>query len=272
MSYKQNLHTHCSYCDGKDTPEEMIAYAIEKGFDSIGFSSHSYTPQSVSGLLTPEKAAAYREKLPELKREFADRLKIWYGIEYEYCCGQSLDGYDYRLGAVHYVPTDDGWKSMDRDVAGVRELIGRYFGGDSLALVKTYYETVAKLPEKGHFDILAHFDLITKNIELAPDLLDADSKAYREYALGAMEAVRGKIPFFEVNAGAIARGRRTTPYPALPLIKAFREMGFLPVITSDCHDKRYLDFYFEESAQLLKVCGFKEKMILTEEGFVPEGL
>ena len=31
MSYKQNLHTHCTHCDGRDTPEEMIAYARQKG-------------------------------------------------------------------------------------------------------------------------------------------------------------------------------------------------------------------------------------------------
>ena len=46
MNTLQNLHQHCTFCDGKDTPEEMIAYAIEKGFDSIGFSSHSYNPYS----------------------------------------------------------------------------------------------------------------------------------------------------------------------------------------------------------------------------------
>ena len=25
MFIKQNLHTHCTFCDGRDTPEEMIA-------------------------------------------------------------------------------------------------------------------------------------------------------------------------------------------------------------------------------------------------------
>ena len=29
VEYKQNLHTHTTYCDGKDTPEEMILRAIE---------------------------------------------------------------------------------------------------------------------------------------------------------------------------------------------------------------------------------------------------
>ena len=39
----QNLHTHTSLCDGKNTPEEVIEAAIAFGFDSIGFSAHGKT-------------------------------------------------------------------------------------------------------------------------------------------------------------------------------------------------------------------------------------
>ena len=272
MTYKQNLHTHCTYCDGRDTPEEMIAFALEKGFDSLGFSSHSYNPYSPAGIVTREGIAAYHKRIPELKEQYKDQIKIFFGIEYEFCCEEPMADYDYSLGAVHYVPTADGWGAFDSDAACYRNLIRKSFGGDGMAFAKTYYETVAKLPEKGKFDIIAHFDIITKNLELAPDLFDAECREYYDYALGAMEALRGKIPYFEVNSGAISRGYRSAPYPAVPLLKAFREMGFGAVITSDCHDGRFLDCHFEESAQLLRDCGFKEKFVLTEEGFVPEGL
>ena len=42
MSLLQNLHIHTTYADGKDLPEEIVLKAIEKGFDSIGFSEHTY--------------------------------------------------------------------------------------------------------------------------------------------------------------------------------------------------------------------------------------
>ena len=38
-----DLHVHTNYCDGKNTPEEMVLAAIEKGMECIGFSVHSYT-------------------------------------------------------------------------------------------------------------------------------------------------------------------------------------------------------------------------------------
>lgn len=272
MKYLQNLHTHCTYCDGKDTPEEMIGYALDKGFDSLGFSSHSYNKYSVSGIVTQEDIDEYSRRIPQLKEEYKGRIKIFCGIEYEFCSGEPVGDWDYTLGAVHYVPTGDGWGSFDSDATCVRNLINDHFGGDGMAFAKAYYETVAKLPEVGDFDIVAHFDIITKNLELAPELFDAECKAYMDCALGAMEALRGKIPFFEVNTGAMSRGYRTAPYPAIPLLKAFREMGFKPVITSDCHNGQFLDHYFNESAELLKACGYQEKFVLTEEGFVPAEL
>ena len=38
-----NYHTHTTYCDGKNTAEEMVQQAISLGISQIGFSGHSYT-------------------------------------------------------------------------------------------------------------------------------------------------------------------------------------------------------------------------------------
>ena len=271
MKYLQNLHTHCTYCDGKDTPEEMIAYALEKGFDSLGFSSHSFAYYSNYGIITKEKIDEYRKVIPELKKKYADRIKIYMGIEYEMYCEEDQTGYDYLIGAAHYLKHPDGWVDFDRNGDWVQGLIDKFYGGDGLAFAKAYYETVADMPNWGKFDIVAHFDIISKNIETHP-FFDPESKEYLSYALGAMEALRGKIPFFEVNTGAISRGYRTSPYPTATMLKHFKEMGFNAVISSDCHDGRYLDCHFKESAELLKACGFKEKFVLTDQGFVPAEL
>ena len=34
MTTKSNLHTHSTYCDGKNTPEEMIQAAIKAGWNT----------------------------------------------------------------------------------------------------------------------------------------------------------------------------------------------------------------------------------------------
>ena len=72
MDNKQNLHVHSTYCDGKDTPEAIILEAIDKGFDSLGFSIHSYHSSSNSQIVTMEKIEAYKKEISRFVKPFLD--------------------------------------------------------------------------------------------------------------------------------------------------------------------------------------------------------
>ena len=100
------------------------------------------------------------------------------------------------------------------------------------------------------------------------NFFDTTSNEYREYALAAVEALAGKIPYFEVNTGAMARGYRTTPYPDPFILKELKRQGFKPIISSDCHDRNFLDCGYDEAKRLLKEAGFTEHYVLKDEGFV----
>ena len=39
---ESNYHTHSTFCDGADSPEELVIEAIRLGCPEIGFSGHSY--------------------------------------------------------------------------------------------------------------------------------------------------------------------------------------------------------------------------------------
>lgn len=271
MKYLQNLHTHTSYCDGKDTPEDMILAAYEKGFQSIGFSGHSYMYYAPTHSMSLEGTEEYKKKISSLKKKYEDKLDIFCGLEVDMFSEVDLSGYDYLIGSVHYIKVGEEIVGFDRPAEVVRSVIEKYFHGDGMAYAKAYYETLAKLPEYGKFDMIGHFDLITKYAE-KKTFFDINSKEYQMAAVGAAEALAGKIPYFEVNTGAIARGYRTTPYPDKFLLKELKRLGFGAVITSDCHDANYLDCGFSAATELLKECGFKEQFVLTKDGFVPVGL
>ena len=72
INHLQNLHIHTTYCDGKDTIEEMILTACEKGFRSIGFSSHSFMYDS---LLSQQKLEDYKQEIATLKKKYADKIE-----------------------------------------------------------------------------------------------------------------------------------------------------------------------------------------------------
>ena len=263
-NYKQNLHTHTTFCDGKDSPEELAEQALARGFDSLGFSIHSFMRKQT---IDKERLEGYKSEVLRVKEKYKDKLAVFLGIEYEPWTEFSTDGFDYTLAAVHYLPTPEGYRTFDVGYEGTIDYINNYFDGNAMKLVRAYYETLARLPEYGKFDILAHLDLVTKNNEAHP-FFDDKSKEYRGLVLDAIDTLAGKIPFFEVNTGAIARGYRTSPYPSLEILKELKAHGFGAVITSDCHNKNYLDCAFDAAREYLAAAGFNSKFILTDNGFL----
>ena len=263
---KQNLHVHSIYCDGADTPEEMIEAAIAAGFGSLGFSIHSYMSCSKSGHLSPEKNAKYDTEIERLKEKHKDVLPIFRGVEQDIFADYPPNGYDYTIASVHYLHTSDGLVSFDTGLDATLEYVRKYFAGDGMAFAKAYYEALATAPDYGRFDIIGHFDLITKHNETHP-FIDTESKEYKRYYSEAIDALVGKLPFFEVNTGAVARGYRTTLYPSLEITKRLREKGFGATISSDCHDRRYIDFGYDEAAEFLREAGYRSKFIFNGKDF-----
>lgn len=267
MQYKQNLHTHTTYCDGAHTPREMVNFALEKGFDSLGFSGHSSMSYGSYGIPCA-KVEDYKNEIRALQAEYGSGFPIYLGLEMDMYSEVELTGYDYLIGAMHYFCIGQEKVDFDRSADVVQHVIDTYFAGDGLAFAQRYYEELATLPQYGKFDILAHYDIITKNIEVLP-FVDVTDKRYLNSAMETIHALRPHIGLFEVNTGAIARGYRTAPYPTPELVKEFKNAGYGVVISSDCHDGNKLDLGFEDAVQLLKSCGFKEHFVLKRDGFVP---
>ena len=268
MGYKQCLHTHSILCDGKDTLEEMVLAAIEKGFDSIGFSGHSFMDIYAEFSMSEEDVKVYKAEIARLQQVYGDRIKIWCGLEKDNYTTLSTEGYDYLIGSVHVMEHPEGLLFIDWTAERTRENIEKVFGGDGIAYAKHYFKALADLPNHGSFDILGHFDLLTKFNEKEPDLFDTTDPAYRAAATEAAEALAGKVKYFEVNTGAISRGYRTTPYPDPYILKEMKRLGFGAIISSDCHDRNFLDCGYEDAKRLLREAGFTEHYVLKEEGFV----
>ncbi len=266
MDALQNLHTHTTFCDGKDAPEQLIETALSLGLQSIGFSGHSYMPFAPDHSMSQQGTADYRNRIFALKEQYRGKIDVFCGLEEELYSPEDNRAYDYRIGSTHYFYIDGKYVGFDRSASIVQGVINEYFGGDGMAYAKAYYEQIINLPKRGKFDILGHFDLITKHCQ-TQNFFDVTSPKYLAYAYDAIDALAGKIPLFEVNTGAIARGYRTTPYPTLPLLKQFKQKGFGAVIGSDCHDKTQLTCSFEQAAALLREAGFTERYILTKNAF-----
>ena len=83
------------------------------------------------------------------------------------------------------------------------------------------------------------------------------------------ETVKKGEVLFEINTGAIARGYRTQPYPAMTLLRRLREFGGEIVLNSDSHHTSHLCCAFDQAISLAKEAGFTHTNVLTLSGRKP---
>lgn len=245
----RDLHTHTVFSDGKDTPEDMILAAIDRGLDTIGISDHAHAvTDDVS--MSPEKAEEYRREMARLKAEYGSRIRILCGAEQDYYSDDPAE-YDYSVGSVHAIVMPDGQAVVvDWTPDRLEKWVGTYFAGDWYALAEAYYALEADVVRKTKCDIIGHFDLLTKFNEKCRFFDETHPRYIRAWQHAADTLLKTGKPF-EINTGAIARGWRTTPYPAEPVCGYIKEHGGHLILNSDCHCKENLCFRFEEWQRLL---------------------
>lgn len=262
-----DLHTHTNYCDGNDSPREMVEEAIKRGFDILGFSGHSYDPSVEPYSMTPAGTELYKSEVTALKDEFKDKINIFLGLEQDYYSKAYGDGYDYIIGSVHSIEKDGVLYPVDLDPEGLQKVLDECYDGDFETFAEEYFALVEDVVNKTNCDIIGHIDLISKFFETHPRVLTD------RYKIAALKAVKTLIPFnrfFEINVGAMTRGYRTAPYPAPFILKEINRLGGKIVINGDCHNKEWLGDHLDTAMKIAKDCGFAERYILTKDGWQAE--
>ncbi|MBQ8392857.1 MAG: histidinol-phosphatase HisJ family protein [Clostridia bacterium] len=248
-------HLHTTYCDGKNTAEEMVQKAIELGCPEIGFSGHAYMDFDGSWCMTVENTERYKKEITELKKKYKDKIKIYMGIEQDYFSCLDTSDYDYVLGSVHYVYKNGEYLPVDLSRDATNAFVDKHYGGDMYAYCEDYYKLVADIYNKTKCDIIGHVDLCTKFNEGGVQF----STSHPRYVKCASDAVKALLytpAIFEVNTGAISRGYRTESYPENFLLKIIGDSGKKLVINSDTHSTSTIDFGLESEAKRLDELGY----------------
>lgn len=268
MTFRSNAHTHTQYCDGKNTPEEMIAAAKTLGFVSLGFSGHGSQGFDPDYSMSRDKQQAYLLELRALQARMQQEgtfPRLWVGIEQDALSPQEQKAEnrracDYVLGATHYLSTDFRGRcvAVDGDITLLRDYVQEAWQGDMLAMASFYYDRNTSMLLEDRPDIIGHFDLVRKYAGKGNDaLFDDGAPAYRRMAREALEASFPSGGVLEVNTGGMARGFQSWAYPSKELLGQWRELGGEITITSDCHDVALLDYGFAEALKCVKELGYK---------------
>ncbi len=253
-----NFHTHTVFCDGVDAPEALVKAAIDKGFEALGFSGHSYLKIGEDFSMSCENTEKYIAEIANLKEKYKGKIKIYCGVEQDYYSNTSTTAYDYVIGSVHYIKRDGEYLVVDGSVEELKYVLSKY-GGDFDAFAKDYFETIEQLFERVNADIIGHFDLLLKNCERVPY---TPTQRFFDYAQKAVKKLAKYEKPFEINTGAIARGYRSLPYPLPEILEMINSENRKVIITSDCHKKENIDFSFSKAYELALNCGFTPDRIL----------
>lgn len=240
---KGDLHVHTTFSDGKNTPEEMVLSAIEKGLDYIGFSDHAPMDFDDGCAMAGEKLPEYAAEILRLKEKYKDQIALYLGLEMDSLSPSPSLPLDYTIGSVHYLAMPDGHHvSIDWTAEKLKAGADAYFGGDMYALIEAYFERVAHMARALRPSIIGHFDLITKFQEQTP-LFDETHPRYITAWQKAVDAILPHCTLFEINTGAMARGLRSSPYPAPAIRQYILQKGGRFIQNSDSHTKDTLGKY-----------------------------
>ena len=255
MSVLSCAHVHTTFCDGKTPAADMARTAYEKGFVSLGFSSHAPQLFDPGYCVPPSQEEAYKAQIRALRAEYAGRMRIYLGIEQDaFACVTPAD-YEYWIASVHYLPLHGEYVAIDGEPEDFLRCVNESDGGDAMRTARRYYDLVRQYVTRDHPPIIGHFDLIRKN-NARLHLIDESSPAYRALALETLEALKDTGALLEVNTNPLIKGRLPTPYPDAFLLAAWRQWGGEVIINSDCHDARYLGAYFDEAEKMLLSLGY----------------
>lgn len=156
-----NFHTHtvrCHHAYGKD--EEFVLSAIQNGFEILGFSDHAcwnYDSDFVAHMrMKLEDFNDYKNSVLSLKKKYADKIEIRFGLEAEYfpkympwlldfCIENEIE---YLIFGNHYYETDE--KRI-------------YYGGAKGKYIKAYFDSCVAGMKTGMYAYLAHPELILRD-------------------------------------------------------------------------------------------------------------
>lgn len=259
-----NYHSHNTFCDGRETMEEFVKYAIAKGVRKYGFSSHAPLPFHTHWTMNTDDFADYEAEFYRLKEKYKNKIELFLGLEIDYiheCSHAKTDFFkniklDYAIGSIHYLDklASGQYWSIDGPFDDFQEGLEELFDGDIRKATQRFYEISNFMIEKGGFDMVGHFDKITLHGSHFADF-DIKTSWYRNLIGESLQLIKNKGFVLEINTKSLTEKHIT--FPDKHYFNLIHELQIPITVNSDCHyPSRVIDGFLETYTELKK-CGLK---------------
>jgi histidinol-phosphatase (PHP family) len=250
----------------QDDLEAIICAYIDQGFAWVGITEHIPPPKDrflwpdeVDAGLTAESLyrqfIAYGPTVRHLQKKYADRIRIYLGIETEMYSGAlewtrkivKQQQPDYLVGSIHHV-NDLGldyskkwYQRAAQKAGGIDALYCQYFD-TQLTMIDTLRPRVV-----GHFDLIRIYDdQYHERVQKPAIVKRIDRNLIKIKELGLI---------LDFNLRALLKGA-SEPYITKPILQKARDWKIPVVPGDDSHGIANVGQHIDEGIQLLKELGF----------------
>ena len=115
-------------------------------------------------------------------------------------------------------------------------------------------------------DIIGHLDLV-KKFNKDFKYFDESAEWYKNKVEYVLDEIAKSEAIVEINTGGMSRGWTQTPYPSFFILERILAKNIPITISSDAHETKNIDFYFDESLEIIRKIGFKSVKILKDGKF-----
>lgn len=273
-----NYHTHNNFCDGKNTIEEMVQAAIEKGILHLGISSHAHIPNQEIWTMEEDQIETYLDEVHRIKEKYTGKIHIYTGLEIDFFDGIGwyppilpfIEELDYDIGSVHCLYDGEIGEScyVDDTREAFEEGVENLFNGNIQEAVRHYYNSLKNMIIQYNPTIIGHMDIIKKNNN-ENYFFNEKEQWYKDIIKDVLSVIKDSTSIVEVNTGGIARYGKDLLYPSIDILEQMYRNGLDITINGDSHKIEDIDFYYEEVYQLIKDIGYDRVMIFTDKGWEP---
>lgn len=277
-----SYHIHTTFCDGKNSPEEMVLAAIGANMSDLGFSAHAAWFFSTEFHMQTIRYAEYLEEIARLKTKYAPSINILCGFEAEYLPKITFPDSaiyarfspDFLIGSVHYIaPEKKGGPAnlwcVDAAVEDVARGLAECFDNDGKRAVQAYWRTMRNMIGSCDFDIIGHLDAVRKRNGILHFFDETDSWYRKELEQTAKTIARsGKI--VELNTGGMARKAIDGIYPSDDLLAILYKHGVPITISSDAHSCEHIAFAYDKARESARKAGYTTLSFKNKDGWEQE--
>lgn len=257
MGILADCHLHSAFSGDSDVGmEEMIGKGIDLGLAEMCFTEHMDMDFPITETIPADfytvNTDSYLYDLLKLRAKYADRIKIYFGIELglqphlskEMAKYVKAYDFDFVIGSSHICHGKDPYRAVFFEGRSEKEAFREYF--------ISILENIKKF---SNFDVYGHLDYV---IRYAPNRdMDYRCADYQDILDEIMICLIEREKGLEINTAAL-RNQLAELHPCTAIVKRFRELGGeIITVGSDAHSLRDIASGFDIAAAVLQKCGFR---------------